>query len=493
MKFSLLAITTFASIASAAPFNDENPGFVKAQLTKREFKDPSVSQLFRRGQINTPLYNQVSYYQIELEVGNPPQKLQALLDTGSSDMWFFSNYVGAGNAATFSPQRSNTWHNNYTQFTISYVSGSAQGTWGTDEVSISGSKIKGQSFAIVTSGNGLTGIPGLIGTGLPALESTNNNFNFFQPRHTYSNVPLSLFEQGHIGTPTYSLYLDTIDAKAGTVLFGAIDHSKYKGKMYSVPRVHNSRFNINIDDIQVNGNSVGSTSSATLDSGTTLGSLPDSVISGLVSSLGLQQDYSNNGIYYARRNSFRGDTPVTFSISGVKFNIKASDLFIDSEKLGDPFPAGLSILGFSPASQTQGQVILGDVFLRNFYIVYDLSNPQLGIALANFNHTSVPQFDPITTSVIPRSQVVAATKLDTTQPVQNTQANPFARLFGPFRGLFGNGLFGNNLFGNSLLSPKQAATVQEKLDTPESDASTEEAIRMVKKSIEDQLLVFDQN
>lgn len=76
---------------------------------------------------------------------------------------------------------------------------------GTDDITISGAPLKRQSFAIVTSGNGLSGIPGLIGVGLPALESTNVNGGFFSNRHTYSNVPLSLFEQGHINTPTYSL------------------------------------------------------------------------------------------------------------------------------------------------------------------------------------------------------------------------------------------------------------------------------------------------
>lgn len=464
MKFSVLAVSIFASLALAAPSAPDGPKFIKAGLTKREIRDPALSQFFRRGQVETPLFNQVSYYQIDIDVGNPPQKLQALLDTGSSDMWFFSNTAGAGGVQTFSPQRSSSWHNNYTQFTISYVSGSAQGTWGTDDVSISGAKIKAQSLAVVTSGNGLTGIPGLIGTGLPALESTNNNYNFFQPRHTYSNVPLSLFEQGHIGTPTYSLYLDGVNAKAGTVLFGAIDHSKYQGQLYSVPRVHNSRFNINIDNLQINGRSVGSVGSSTLDSGTTLGSLPDAVINGLVSTLGLSTEYASSGIYYARRGSFNANMPVTFTISGVKFDLKAGDLFLDSEKLGDPLPKGLSVLGFSPSSQTQNQIILGDVFLRNFYIVYDLANPQLGMALANFNHSAAAQLELITTSAIPRAQVVAARRT-VQQATDSTNTNPLAGLFAPLRGLFGgNRLFGGNgLFGAASKKAASLAKLEEKL------------------------------
>lgn len=432
MKFSVLFLSTYISFALAAPAPIGNTNFILADVTKRP-APPDVKNLFKRGSINSQLFNQLSFYQIDLHVGTPAQKLSALLDTGSSDMWFFSKASGTNGVQTFDPSQSYSWHNNYSDFQIGYVSGSASGTWGTDDVSISGAPIKHQSFAIVTSGSGLTGIPGLIGVGLPALESTNVNGGFFSNRRTYSNVPLSLFEQGHITTPTYSLFLDNIDAKAGSILFGAIDHSKYTGQLYSVPRVHKSRFNINIDAVMSNGKNLGSVGGATLDSGTTLGSLPDKIAISLAQSLGLMQDY-NSGVYAAPKAQVNLKTPVTFSISGIKFDMTAKDLLIDSAKLGDPFPPGMYVLGFIPASSTQNQIILGDVFLRNFYIVYDLANPQIGIAMANTNGNETARMEAITSSTIPQAKVVA----NTPNTVPKNSNNPYG-LFDPFHSIFGDG------------------------------------------------------
>lgn len=434
MKFSTVTIVAFISYSLAAPAGTEKPKFILADVTKRPL--PEAKALFKRGPVNTPLFNQLSFYQIDLQVGTPAQKLSALLDTGSSDMWFFSNRAGASGVQTFNPSQSYSWHNNYTNFQIGYVSGDASGTWGTDDITISGAPLKRQSFAIVTSGNGLSGIPGLIGVGLPALESTNVNGGFFSNRHTYSNVPLSLFEQGHINTPTYSLFLDSIDANSGSILFGAVDHSKYSGQLYSVPRVHQSRFNINIDGVSVNGRNVGSVGSATLDSGTTLGSLPDRVAASLAQAMGLQRDY-NTGVYAAPKGRVNTKAPVSFTISGINFDFKTGDLLIDSAKLGDPFPSGMYVLGFTPASSTQNQIILGDVFLRNFYIVYDLAHPQIGIAKANFNGGSYPRMEAITSSVIPQAKVIANAPQTESS---TTTYNPFS-IFNPFRTLFGN----NNL------------------------------------------------
>lgn len=431
MKFSAFAVLSFVSFALAAPTPEEQPPrFLLADIVKRA-APVEVRNLLKRGTVNTPLFNQLSFYQIDLQVGNPAQKLSALLDTGSSDMWFFSRNAGTSGVKTFDPSQSSTWHNNYTNFRIGYVSGDASGTWGTDDVSVSGAPLKQQSFAIVTSGNGLSGIPGLIGVGLPTLESTYVNAGFFQARRMYSNVPLNLFEQGHISTPTYSLFLDSVNADSGSILFGAVDHSKYTGQLYSVPRVHRSRFNINIDSISVKGQNVGSVGSATLDSGTTLGSLPDNVIVSLAQAMGLQQD-RNTGLYAVRRGQVNVNTPISITISGVKFDFKSGDLLIDSDKLGDPFPKGLQVLGFTPASSTQNQVILGDVFLRNFYIVYDLAHPQIGIAKANFNHQGRTQMEAITGSTIPQAKVIAAAAV----PAASVNNSPYA-VFNPFRNLFG--------------------------------------------------------
>lgn len=404
MKFEYL-LSLAAATYVAADISQEGPKYIKADISKNTLSLPSLLQ--RRGAkggIGTALFNEMSYYQIDMEVGTPPQKLSALLDTGSSDLWFFSRDSGVKNVPLFDPAQSQSFHNNYSSFRIEYVSGSAQGNWGTDNVKIGGATVKGQSFAVVNRGNGVDGLPGLVGVGVTALESTNQGyFN----RREYQNLPASLHSQGLIDTPTFSLYLNNADAKQGSVLFGAVDHSKYKGQLYTVPRTSSTRYNIALDTIKVDGEGLGG-ATVNLDSGTTLGSLPDRLASSLAAKCGLK--FNNQiGAYSVENGKYNPNLEVAFVFSGITFQVKLEDLLISSEKLGPPIPSGLKIFAFGPASATGDQVIFGDIFLRNFYVVYDLKNKQIGIALAKFENTE-PQIEAITTTKFPRSVVVSSLK-----------------------------------------------------------------------------------
>ena len=434
MKLSILFISYGVVAVVASPLaSQEEPKYIRADLSKREFNF-TESPFVKRDVISSPLFNQVNYYQLDMQVGNPPQKLSALLDTGSSDLWFFGPNSGQSGIHTYNARQSRTFHNNNTNFQINYVSGSARGTWGTDDVTIGGAKLSAQSFAVVNQGNGLSGLPGLVGVGVPALESTNQGFF---GRSVYSNVPASLYSQGYISSPTFSLYLNNVNAEEGSVLFGAIDHSKYKGSLYSIPRVSRSRYNIQMDSISVGGTSYGG-AAATLDSGTTLGSLPDNIVTNLASSLGLTHS-PQFGAYVTYPGRYRPDTPVTFQFSGIPFTVRLEDLLISSDKLGPPLPSGMKIFAFSPASQSGNQVIFGDIFLRNFYVVYDMSNQQIGMALADFTQRP-SQIEAISSNTFPRA--IQAQNYDSaaqSAPANRQQLtlfewiqrnNPFANLFG---------------------------------------------------------------
>lgn len=395
MKFSILTVIAFTAVSTFAHplhdgFDNPQPKYIIADISKQEYnftESPFVKRDVES--VTTPLINQINYYQLEMTVGNPPQRMSALLDTGSSDLWFFGTNSGQRDITTFDAGKSQTYHNNHTNFQINYVSGSARGTWGTDDITIGGAKLAGQSFAVVNQGNGLSGLPGLVGVGMPSLESTNQGFGL---RSVYNNVPASLYAQGYIESPTFSLYLNSVDAQQGSVLFGALDHSRYQGQLYTVPRTSNSRYNIALDSISVGGSQYrGSTT--TLDSGTTLGSLPDNICSGLADELGLTLNYQY-GAYVTYPGSYDPETQVVFTFSGVQFPVRLEDLLIDSEKLGPPLPSGLKIFAFGPSSQTGNQVIFGDIFLRNFYVVYDMNNKNIGLALADFTGRA-PQIEAI--------------------------------------------------------------------------------------------------
>ncbi|CAN6673687.1 hypothetical protein TRVA0_049S00430 [Trichomonascus vanleenenianus] len=368
-----------------APTSNDNQipgGVIKAPVVKKPLPRETRRSLSKRAPISGNLENLVDFYTITVEVGSPGQKVELLLDTGSSDLWVYGpNASSDPTIPHFDPGKSATWHSNQTRFHINYVTGSATGEWGTDVVNINGAKVQSQSLAVVTRGNSLEGVPGLMGVGLTALESSNRFF-FGQ----YSNVPMSLYHQGYIKSPTYSLYLDDVGAQSGSILFGGVDHAKYKGQLYLFQRTSSMAFDVRVDSLSVDGQNVGQFT-ATLDSGTSLGLLPNRVLRPFTDRLNLHYDDSSKSYYY-NKNEKMPDHKIDFVFSGVKYTLKTSDLLVDSSKLGDPFSQGRLIFGFQSSNDNSNAVILGDVFLRKFYVVYDCAHAQIAMAEASYKNSS---------------------------------------------------------------------------------------------------------
>ncbi|KAK5073180.1 hypothetical protein LTR64_000412 [Lithohypha guttulata] len=101
-----------------------------------------------------------SFYTCPVQVGTPPQTLDLNLDSGSSDLWFWSTKLDkrvqrAGKAnevaifdtaksSTFKPVPSSTWK-------ITYGDGSgASGVVGTDDIQIGDITVKGQAIELAT-------------------------------------------------------------------------------------------------------------------------------------------------------------------------------------------------------------------------------------------------------------------------------------------------------------------------------------------------------
>lgn len=134
--------------------------------------------------------------------------------------------------------------------------------------------VKDLSFAIA---NETSSDVGVLGIGLPGLEVTT------QYGYTYQNLPLKLKADGIIAKSLYSLYLNTADAKAGSILFGAIDHAKYQGDLVTVKMMRTYsqisypvRIQVPVSKIDVESSSgsttniLSSTTGVVLDTGSTL-------------------------------------------------------------------------------------------------------------------------------------------------------------------------------------------------------------------------------
>ena len=184
-------------------------------------------------------------YYMTIEIGTPPQKIEVLVDTGSSDLWIPSSTAEvcraggcAGGCAggTFTASNSTSYgvpRGEPPGFELKYKDGtSVEGNYSTDVVRIGQSVLDSYTFGLANDVGvdpTLDGSPvyGTMGLGFASQVIGLRHGNDFP----YPTVPLALKQQGHIASQSYSVYIDDLEADKGHVLFGGIDTAKYRGEL----------------------------------------------------------------------------------------------------------------------------------------------------------------------------------------------------------------------------------------------------------------------
>ncbi|SCV04521.1 LAMI_0H16798g1_1 [Lachancea mirantina] len=388
-----------------------------------------LARLMKRGDgyEEIVIENQQSFYSADIELGTPGQNVTVLVDTGSSDLWVMGNnnpycqssggskraVVGKAQSAggtivessvayptsvdssqatmtcsvygTYATSSSSSFKSNNTVFEISYGDGSfALGTWGTETITVGNIKVENMSLAVANETNSTVGV---LGIGLAGLESTSTGSSSTSKQ--YDNFPLALKNSGAIKQNAYSLFLDSLDAKSGSVLFGAVDHSKYNGTLYTVPLVNTYgylgatkpiQFEVTLQGLGISANGTESTFTTTkipalLDSGTTLAYFPVSLTNAIAKKLGAVYS-SRLGYYVASCSALDNDSALVFDFGGFQISSPLENYVIGSQ-------SDICVLGILP--QSGNGIILGDEFLTSAYVVYDLDNLEVSMAQANYN------------------------------------------------------------------------------------------------------------
>lgn len=405
------------------------------------------------------LSNQNSFYSVDLDIGTPSQKVTVLVDTGSSDLWvtgsnnpYCSTKSGHTSSSSkerkdednilslvqsvvqsvaseisydttitdtdatatqdstssalqtidcttygvFDSSKSSTFQSNKTDFSITYGDLTfASGTWGHDQLNLNNLNVTGLSFAVANETNSTVGV---LGIGLAGLESTYSGatLSSAQESYTYNNFPMVLKNSGAIKSAAYSLFLNETNAKHGSILFGAVDHGKYSGDLYTIPIINTLQDHGYKDPIQfqvtlqglglAKGDSESTTITTTkipalLDSGTTISYMPVELMEMLADKVGAS--YSSKVGYYLMDciTDTDDDINVVFDFGGfyISGNLSSYQLSADSS-------SDVCILGFAP--QSDSTVILGDNFLSNAYVVYDLDNMEISMAQVDLSGRS---------------------------------------------------------------------------------------------------------
>ncbi|AMD22456.1 HHL314Wp [Eremothecium sinecaudum] len=438
---ALLALAPWGSapIVGASPIPDTavKPQYVKLDLEKswgewEEALDPSPagtgwggwekaidshdkrpakrSLLHKRSHpVKFDMKNREVYYSVNVTVGTPEQAMTVLLDTGSSDLWVVGSDVKCTPRlkedptckalGTFNTNNSCTWSGNGTRFSIEYADSSfARGEWGMDVVHVNGLKVDGLTFAVADEAASSVGV---FGIGLTGLETTNE----VEPPHSYDNFPLLLKRNGVIASNSYSLYTNQYNAEYGSILFGGVDHKKYKGKLLTVPIINTDPKRSSVPtslSVTLNGvtystaenktDTIHSPIGALLDSGTTLSYFPKEIADAMAVAVGAQWS-EQFGSYVRKCPADNDKSTLDFNFSGNKIRVPIDDYSIYTSV------PGLCAFGFMPYG---GDIaILGDVFLTAAYVVYDLD--RLEISIAEANYSTAEEIEPIVSGV-PRAE-----------------------------------------------------------------------------------------
>lgn len=367
---SLLPLITLAcSVLSMAVKPDAHVDVTKRSTPKVLKLDFNVERNFTRYQkrdetasANLDDSRDIRYF-MDLYLGSNKQKIRVDIDTGSSDLWVHDEFYGPSWEGMFNQSQSSSFKYLPEAFSILYLDGSTTlGLYAEDTVSLEdGTSLSNFQFAVVNKSNS-PGTPAIFGISRKVQELAKTK---------YDNFPYALVSQGIIDKPAYSIYMSKDQGDKGLVLFGGIDNKKYLGELATFPISDNWFASITLEEVNVNGKTFYVGRPALLDTGTSWLVLPDEIIDDLTEKLG--GDVHENGDIYISCDQ-PTDEFITFNFGTQEITISYADLIVR------PFQ-GSCLAGMSKWDPKNGP-ILGDVFLRHTYTVYDLEENTISIAPA---------------------------------------------------------------------------------------------------------------
>ncbi|XP_002064933.3 pepsin A [Drosophila willistoni] len=284
-------------------------------------------------------------------------------DTGSADMWVpdaSCNFcANSCQNHIFNRAKSKSFVNNGTSFSITYGSGSAAGTTGSDTFKIGKMTVQNQTFGLANTISSCSAYDGIWGLGFPSLSQLKTEPPF-QNLITQNQVEKSIF--------SFSL-------KTNTMIMGGSNSSLYYGELIYTPVTVASYWQFNLQTIDFSDGSCPRCSgncTAIMDTGTSLIVGPSSDIMALNTQLGATFN-STYDLWLVECAIISTLPQLVLTIANTKFYIKPETYVLN---LGTVCASGLMDLSGITFW------IIGDVFLRQHYVEFDSTKQQMGIAPA---------------------------------------------------------------------------------------------------------------
>lgn len=374
MKLVALALALAAAAVSANVIRIPMKKLTSAKedMAKSGYHRTAGPFLGSTGKINIQDYENAQYYG-SISIGNPPQSFEVIFDTGSSNLWVPSaSCTDCGSHAKYDSNMSSSYVANGTIFKIMYGSGPVSGFLSGDVVHMGGMDVKSQ-FAQITDASGL-GLAYSIGKfdGILGMAWGKISVDDIPP------IFQDMVQQGLLDQPVFSFYLESATGGGGELMLGGIDSTKYSGDLFYQPLSSETYWMINFEGLQIGGSTVTTATKAILDTGTSLLAGPVDTVKAMMTKIGATPFWANPNEYTVNCADIPKLPNIDVVIGGKTFTLTGKDYVIDVENV----ECLVGITGISLPPEMPPMWILGDVFLRKYYAVFDWGNQRVGLAPA---------------------------------------------------------------------------------------------------------------
>jgi hypothetical protein len=386
-----LLITTASAIL--IPLERTPPQPPKAWSTLEAISTDKAVDIDNVGNVRSPQMQ----YRGSLSLGSPPQEFRLIFDTGSSvthKQWLWVPAVDCACHSSkhyFSSKDSSTYLTDEVPKYLAYGRGVVSGVLANETVSFTESvKVPLQSFILADKDSDFDGMEadGILGLAFNSLSGFHRTF------------VETLKDNEVIERALFAVYLSD-DSYGGTFLSGpgsSISLGEYDLKTYAKDssedavtylKVYHTTgyWSVNCDSISIGGTSIASDPQlAILDTGTSLILGPGDQVSGIFAYFSKHFSCHVNSDYLFCKCADLADFPdLVFSLESKPFTVPPHKYFYDVKPRQKGSSCQLML------THIAGDMwILGDVFLRNYYSIFDMDNNQVGLTEATVSFGSSP-------------------------------------------------------------------------------------------------------
>lgn len=309
-------------------------------------------------------------YLSTIKFGSKAQPMHMLVDTGSSNTWVFGTDCQSSTCQIhnlFGKENSTSLKTTTNPWNLSYGTGAVSGMVASDTVAFANFSIN-LSFGIATNASDdFNNYPmdGILGLGRRTSDVLG------------STTLMDILSQNKLIAATrigVHLHRAADNTKDGEIVFGGIDTGKFSGALTYTKTANNDAWEIPVEDTLVNGTPANFTGkTAILDTGTTFILMPPAdakTLHGMIpGSVPAGEGYNV---------PCNTNAKLEIRINGKLYNISPKDYVGKPVSSGSPTCTS-TIIGHQAFGPSQW--ILGDVFLKNVYTVFDFDNKQVGFGM----------------------------------------------------------------------------------------------------------------